>query len=192
MVNIIDLEATTKEPGRGDILTLYVIQADTKLNITNKKLFTFKPEFLTKWESEAEKVHGITKQNAIQFQDRKDSFIQFLDFCGKDSIFYCHAYPIYGALDLYDYQYCLHYAWFYGLVSRFENVFPESLVRTAQRKDKGFQRQLGLKSQKLNHWAEFLNFKLDHHNPESDALCLLEIIKYQIQSRYIDDQFQWI
>lgn len=169
-----DVETTGFDPIRNDIVSLCMIVTDQNFNRVGMFYETCRPEFNKFYSEGAEKIHGFDRAQLESFQPRRNLCINLLHFLKEfrtpDKF---HPY-IYHALKLFDFRFTdwafrkenLHWS----LYKMFDERFCESTIEMA--------RDAGYSPNKLNHWADRLDFKLDHHNAQSDTECLVETYKY--------------
>ncbi len=179
MIHVVDLETTGLDQWRNEILTCAVVTLDNDLKEVSRNEFKRKPEYPEQWSLDAEAVHGITWDESLAFPNSKNfrqDLKEYLQSFGSKALFVCHALPMYGGLDLIDYQFIFSefnkvedHWWLY-------KVFPTgNVLSTISRSKKG----LPVKDQKLSTWAEYLGFELNHHEAMSDALACAEVFKYR-------------
>ena len=179
MIHVIDVETTGLNQWSNEILTCAVVTLDNDLKEVSRNEFRRKPEYSTTWSEEAEAVHRIPWEQANTFPDSKSfrkNLKSHLQSFGSGSVFVCHALPFLSNVDLIDYQFIFSefnrvgdHFWLY-------DIFPTgNILSTITRSKKG----LPVENQKLDTWAHYLGFDLDHHDAMSDALACAEVYKYR-------------
>lgn len=194
---VYDVETSGSCPIRnGPIwVVILVVDAYTMLVVETFERSIRPPMLNTKsWSSEAEKYHGITYQEVLNFQDNKSFCLDFLWFMKKykDEInrplpFVSHASPTgrkvfneitkemeFAPYPWIDYNFLM---WCF-IKEGLEYSFYKVCTQDSQISTVKIARELGFKGNRLNQWAERLGFPLNHHDPKSDALCTLELYKY--------------
>jgi len=178
MIHVVDIETTGLNQWSNEILTCAIVTLDNDLKEVERNEFRRKPECIAQWSRDAEEVHKITIEQAITFDSGKvfrKNLKEYLLSFGQDSVFVCHSYPMFGKLDLIDYQFIFSefnrlgdHWWLY-------KKFPRgNILSTISRRN-----IYPVESQKLNVWAEFLKIELDHHDAMSDALACAEVFRWQ-------------
>ena len=107
MIFFVDCETTGTDYWRNEILTKSLVVTDYDLKILEIETFKFRPEFDT-WDRESERIHGITYNEASTFGDKRSAYTDMLEFIesfGSNHMYVCHAFPMFGKLDYFDYQF---------------------------------------------------------------------------------------
>lgn len=186
MFAISDAETTGLTPWSNEILTLCTIITDDDLNEIDRINIKIKPEFLQMWSEQAEEVHGISKEEASHYPSSEDSFNEYLSFlhshgCVDGFNFCCHALPFKSEIDLFDRNFMFAWFWQHNARADFYKQFPESkTISTILKKRSIAEQKWGLKSQKLESWANKLgvDYSLAHSAQFDTELCL-KVLKYQ-------------
>lgn len=171
---------TTGFPEKGgwlgnDLLTWSAIVADEDLEIVEKITVYSRPTNISTWSDEAEKHHGISFYDAMNFPEQSDAMENIANFV--------HPYMqnfdwVEHSLNWIDWLFTR--GLFYkenndnGFYYLFKEAKRESTIKMARSK--------GYKANSLDIWSERIGFKLKHHNSESDAMACLEIYKHLIRN----------
>jgi DNA polymerase III epsilon subunit-like protein len=176
----IDCESTGLNPGTDCPIVTSMILSTSNLQIIGKLTVRSRPVSVSSWGKEAELIHGITEKEADSFEHPEQSIRRIIEFVGNQRVkFVCHAFPMYGVLDLFDYQLLLYWFYEYNFDAWFKKTFNDGDILSTIPKNHYWLRMLGLTDQKLDTWARRLNIPLDHHNAESDVLACYKIFKFQ-------------
>lgn len=170
-----DLETTGVNVFDAEIITGFFIHADESFNVKSTYEIKCNP---THWSDEAEKVHGITKQEASGFKKFSEVYqglINWIDSCQpKQMWMHCNS-KVFGKLAFFDHAVLRLSMMGMGDVPYFKisNITPfstHSLCKITQGSYnfEGFSLDLVCKT---------LGISLKHHDAKSDALACLEIIK---------------
>jgi DNA polymerase III epsilon subunit-like protein len=201
---VCDLETSGSDPIRNGIISFTLLVCNRELNIIDKFSRKVCPPDLSpmNWSLEAEKVHGYSIGEVKNHMPNDQFCYELLLFLGKykhpsnwPRPFICHASPN-GMLRFhpvtrkpmggYEIQPWFDYAflsWAFRKAKFHDGIEmiwslnkvinQNNLISTVQ-----MGRNAGHKKNNLKAWAERLNFNLNHHDDESDALCALEIYKH--------------
>lgn len=185
--NVNDIETTGLMIGRAEVLTSANIICDyTKpdLPVIGAKLFQFRPRFPKNWSKDAEKVHGITLEEAMAFPEAHIAALEQLEWMESmmgdgPAVFMCHAMKPFKAGESYfDYGHLRALYYDLGLDNkvegghfRWEKLMPhkhlQSSVTWARHlKDTG---ALQTENAKLGTLCTHFGIHLDHHNAISDT-----------------------
>ena len=172
---ICDLESTSVLPLDAEIITGYFISCNPDLTIKSEFEFKAKPRL---WSYEAEKIHGITKEEADTFPTFKEAYPDLIAWirAQKSTEFWCHANAnMFGKNSYYDHA---------VLRMRFADMNDEDYFAISMMKPysthtlcKMFRDQYQFEGFKLNMVCKTLGIELKHHDAKSDALACYEIIK---------------
>ena len=172
---IVDLETTSVLPLDAEIITGYFISCNPDLSIKSEFEFKAKPRL---WSYEAEKIHGITKEEADTFPTFKEAYPDLIAWIReqKSTEFWCHANAnMFGKNSYYDHA---------VLRMRFaemndEDYFVISMMKpySTHTLAKHLQSHFNFEGFKLNMICKTLGIQLKHHDAKSDALACYEIIK---------------
>lgn len=183
---VIDIETTGLDCWRNEILTLScgVVDIKTQEQI-NEKEFSFRPTRRSFFNSEAEKIHGISLERALTFPESRGEWIRFIDFLKQNTntpqIMCCHAlwFGKYFDSNFISCQLDL-------LELNFEKrkyigmcVSTHSMAKIHY----GTGEPLNLKALSLKHEIE-----LNHHDAKSDREACQKLFKYFYQ-RGVNDEY---
>lgn len=172
---VLDLETTGVNVFDAEIITGFFIHADESFNIKSTYEIKCNP---SKWSEEAEKVHGITHQEASTFKKFSEVYqglIDWIDACQpKQMWMHCNS-MMFGKLAYFDHAVLRLNMMNMGDVPYFKisNITPFSTHSLC----KIVQGSFNFESLRLNSICKELGIKLNHHDAKSDALACLEIIK---------------
>lgn len=172
---VLDLETTGVNMFDAEIITGFFIHADESFNIKSTYEIKCNP---SKWSDEAEKVHGITRQEASTFKKFNEAYqglIDWIDSCQpKQMWMHCNAL-MFGKLAYYDHAVLRMNMMNVGDVPYFKisNVKPYSTHTLC----KILQGSFNFESLRLDSICKELGVQLNHHDAKSDAMACLEIIK---------------
>lgn len=167
----IDVETTGFDPLRNGVLTLAAYVTDDSHNILGEHYGEFRPDGEKRivWGDEAEKVHRISYETALNFPSIEDSSEQFLTFLEQypPLTFVAHNMSfdrrmVRGTLSKTDRHF------------RFYQCFPRFQDTIKLVKDSGL---VSGKSRSLGVICKELGIKHDHHDARSDAKVLIQIHK---------------
>ncbi len=169
-----DVETTGFDPIRNDIVSICMAVTDWEHNLIDVFYDTAKPEFNKFYSEDAEKIHGFGRDELSNFQHPRDTLIKLLNFLNKYRTPGKYHVFIYHALRLFDYKFLewafrkqyMHWSFF----KMFHSEYSESTIDMAK--------SMGYQGNKLNQWAERIDFELEHHNAKSDTLCCVQVHKY--------------
>jgi len=199
---IVDIETSGRCPIKNGIISFSLGVTDLNLNLIDVFQRRVRPPFLSfnTWSKEAEGVHGISFDKVLNFTPNDQFCYELLCFLSKykhpDNFpqpFVCHAspngkprfgkngkpdggYEIHPWFDYYFLEWAMRKARFENgqeMVWSFYKIFNGKIRYSTVE----MGRKAGYTSNKLNTWAERLNFDLKHHDDLSDMLCALEIFK---------------
>lgn len=185
---VIDLETTGLCPWRNDPLQIAAVIANDKFEQIGEFNEYIRPNNWEHWSEGAEKVHGITRDNAKIFPSSIDIINRFIKYLyGLESnggyTFVCHALPFKSSIDLFDRNFVFSWFWIHDYRADYYRLFPEDkIMSTISRKRIDAHNKWSIKDQKLSTWAKKLGIKFNHHSAIDDAKVCLEILKYQLNS----------
>lgn len=192
MYAICDLESTGFCPMRNDILTLGCILADDDLNIVDQREFKTRPINWDYWGEDAEKIHGITREESRDYPVSGVACRDFINYVPDDSTFVCHANPRKSSVDLFDYMFIFH--WCYVNECHFElyrRLPQDKIISTIERRREDARMKYEIKDQKLSTWMDRLNIdKSLHHSSLFDAYVCLEVLKFQKEVKWEQQELQ--
>lgn len=168
----LDVETTGLDYYRNEIITLSISAYDKY--VKNDDLYlTIRPERLKYWSKEAELAHGISIQQSLLFDEKKDSFSELMRFIDRysdgNAMLICHAFDKFKTQNLFDVNFlkvgleeCGFYWSFRRSVKQFGST--DTIFREAtQRGD--FDK---LPSYALNKLCDHFKIPLKHHDVVSD------------------------
>lgn len=204
---VCDVETSGSCPIRNGVISACFLIIDENNNVIDEFVRNVCPPDLSKkwWSNEAQGIHGITFEQVQSYMPNDQFCYELLIFLGKykgESAldFICHASPSgwfdgvtkeWIIINWFDYNFIL---WCF-LKAKFSNgremvwsmykvISPNRLISTVK-----MAREAGSKKNKLNIWAERLNFDLKHHDPTSDTYCCLAVYKYLRASNEQENDF---
>ena len=173
---IFDLETTGTNVYEAEIITGYFLACDP---VT----FAIRGEFELKcqpwrWSYEAQKIHGITKEEASKwplFREVYDKLLSWLRSQEAAEIWMHSNAKMYGKLTYFDYTVLRLRMMDMGDLPYFEiqRLRPYSAHSLA----KVLQDRFAFEGFSLNNICKTLNIDLNHHNAKSDTLACHQIIK---------------
>jgi len=177
-----DVETTGFDPIRNDIVSVAMVVTDKNMNWEGEFYQTLRPEFNKFYSAEAEKIHGFNKKQMLEFPHPRKTLIELLKFLNRwRSPGQWHPF-IFHALRGFDFKFLewafrkqeLHWSFF----KMFDERFTQSTISMA--------RSAGYSGNKLNEWADRLDFGLDHHNALSDTKCCAEVYGFLRQENGLE------
>jgi len=193
---VCDVETSGSCPIRNGVISACFLIIDEHGNVIDEFIRNVCPPDLTRktWSLEAQGVHGIPFEVVQTYMPNDQFCYELLCFLGKYKAetaldFICHASPG-GWFDKVKGDWII-VKWFdYNFIewsfrkAKFQNgremvwtmfrvMDSRYLISTVQ-----MGRDTGHKKNKLNLWAERLNFPLAHHDPTSDTYCCLAVYNY--------------
>lgn len=159
----------------GDILSWSGIVIDKNLNIVDKATFYSRPTSINYFDEGAVKIHGFNYLEALNNPEPRKTAIDILKFLKPFKTL--HNSPlnwIEHSSDWIDWKFTL------GLFLKQELQFSWYKVNSRDRRENTIYmgRKAGFEKNSLDVWAPRVDYKLDHHNSESDAYCTYLVYKY--------------
>jgi len=197
---IVDLETSGNCPIKNGVISFCLIVCNKYLTPIDEFFSYVRPPDLSPltWSIETEKYHKKSIAEVMTYKPNDQFCYELLCFLAKyknpsnwPMPFICHASPngmpklnkfgrpdgsfeIHPWFDYYFLEWCFRKARFQNseeMVWAFWKVFNSSnLISTVQ-----MGRETGHKTNKLSDWAARVEFKLNHHDPRSDAYCCLKV-----------------
>jgi len=182
-IAVVDCETTHYKIACAEMLTAHVIILSEGLDPIREKSFSFRPFAWREEHEDAVAIHGITKEVALTFPEKKKEIVSLLDFVGEPTIFCCHANrrsgKAGGALVTFDYammkQECLDA----GILYSFYSIFPTDKIISTH----SLCVSLGVSGSKegrashsLDSISKLLGIELKHHDAKSDAWACANIL----------------
>lgn len=188
---IIDIESSGINIVDNEILTMYAIKVNPSLEILDEREFTFKP---TNWKDSyfaAIDIHGISKEECMNFKDKKESLIEFLEWVGEKHQFLCHSNKQ-NEKGFYSFDTAfLH--WELLLIDKYwdwqklntgysmsTHTLAKKLIKLGKLDIKPTKKEGNKRasvSLSLNSLCDYFKIKLDHHNAKSDTHACLQLLK---------------
>jgi DNA polymerase III epsilon subunit-like protein len=186
VITFFDFETTGTEPAQCDILTGHFKTLDLgtyelieQLSITSK-LFC--------WSEEAAKIHGITRDEASNFEEPEIATRKMLLYAKKykDGVFCCHANAsMFGRLGYFDWQVlrlrafyesdkC--YFWFYEQFRKTKVISTHTIAK----------KLIHLPNYSLGNVASHFDYSFNAHNAEEDVNACIHIFKRLRESYHGD------
>ncbi len=183
---IADIETTGFVVGEAEVIHAAMICCDYQtLAPLGAKLFKIRPRFPKGWRQDAEKIHGISFEEAIGFPDAASvtkemgGWLQGMTE-GQPSAFACHA-----TKPFFDWRHLRQLFWDMGSEGHFveghlfwERIFPNKLIQSTVVWSRDLQKQnlIGGEDSNLAGLCSRLDIALDHHSAISDAKACGELI----------------
>jgi len=165
---------------KNDLLTWSALITDEKLNIVDKTTIKSKPTSKENWSYEAEEIHKITYHEALRFDKPELACEKILDFLTPYA--HTHNWPlmwIEHSLNWIDFKFTRGIFYRYGDQFKLNRFISEKYRKSTIH----LARELQYRENKLDNWAKRINFELDHHNSESDAMACYEVYKFLINQK---------
>jgi len=172
MFSVIDIETTGLNEWKNDIITIGAVVVDDNLDVIKEKEFKMKPDSPHYWSADAEGVHRITLDEALEFPEQEEVISDIIDFLPGSSTF------IYHAMARFDYRFMFALFWKHEMRAEFYKLFPNQ-QSTIDPKHKKARERWQIENQKLDTWAHKLGLKFKHHNSLEDARLCYNVFKYQ-------------
>src|SRR5574343_10259 len=181
-----DVEATSVYPVTAELLTADFIKCDSKLNVIEERGFKFKPRQWSRDAEEAVRIHGITRDQAMQFPAHEQSSREMMNWLLQDkerSYLVCHVNRI--ANRTYDAIILRMIALDYGYYFDFGIKFRESDYISTHSLAKYAKVSCALDLASL---AKYFGIKqTGHHTSKDDVRVCYEIFKKLVQIVDIND-----
>jgi DNA polymerase III epsilon subunit-like protein len=172
---IFDLETTGTNVFDAEIITGHFIYVDK--NLQTRSEFTLQCNPL-KWSYDAEKIHGITKEEASKYKKFSEVYLDLLNWLEaydvNEAWMHTNA-KMFGKLTYFDHAILRLRMGDMGDVPYFliEKIRPYSTHSLA----KVLQNHFNFEGFSLDLICKRLGIQLKHHDAQSDAIACLEIIK---------------
>jgi DNA polymerase III epsilon subunit-like protein len=171
MLAFIDTETTGFDSIRNQVITLSCFITDLDYNILGEHHGYFRPEGKKDivWSKDAEKVHGISYDEAMAYPTILESINAFYEFLGP-----------YETLTFVAHNAAYDRRMLKGTFSRYDKHFRLGTIFREYEDTLKLVRNSGLvssKSKSLGVICNELGIEHDHHNAKSDARVLIEIHK---------------
>lgn len=182
MVNVfVDVETTGFDYLGASVISLACIVDDN--GTTYEFNQTGAPESEKYWSTKAEKIHGISYEQAITFQSQLELHRNFLDFIAPFQTNIWHPIPFwYHGNGNFDYRMLLGQALKTDLLFEFRKYFQHTHVFSTLKLAKN---NVQLNKYSLDAICKYYSIELTHHDALSDTKAC-----YQIWSRLVPHQIQ--
>lgn len=172
---VLDLETTGTNVFDAEIITGHFLSVDKSLNIIQEFELKCRP---MRWSYDAEKVHGIRKEDADKWPPFSEVYHDLLDFLEAHQITEAWMHTnakMFGKLTYYDHAVLRLRMGDMGDSPYFaiEKIRPYSTHSLA----KVLQNHFNFEGFSLDLICKQLGIELKHHDAKSDTLACLEIIK---------------
>ena len=190
-----DFETTGFDPIRNFPIVLALVVADCDFKIQDQLVQKIRPGIINdiSWSKEAEVVHGFTKDEAWEFPTQHIAVNNILKFfkpfvSKSPQLFVCHAndrmwwQKEQGCYNTPWFDYWFMWWMFYkaGCDQLYKIIRTENMQSTVK-----LGRDAGFKKNKLDAWADRLDYKLNHHDALADTLFCLHLHKHLLS---LDDE----
>jgi DNA polymerase III epsilon subunit-like protein len=169
VITFLDFETTNAIPAQCDILTGHFKTLNLRTyELIDQLSITSKPD---KWCEESVAIHGITRNEAENFQAKSDALRKILLYAQKyhEGFFCCHSrFSMFGISGYFDWQ-VLRLAAFYEsdkCYYWFQNKFRGARIISTHTMAK---RLIHLDNYSLSNVAEYFDFRFNAHNAEEDV-----------------------
>lgn len=172
---VLDLETTGTNVFDAEIITGHFLSVDKSFNIIQEFELKCRP---SRWSYEAEKIHGIRKEDAEKWPKFSEVYQNLLDFLEAHQITEAWMHTnakMFGKLTYYDHAVLRLRMGDMGDSPYFaiEKIRPYSTHSLA----KVLQNHFNFEGFSLDLICKQLGIELKHHDAKSDTLACLEIIK---------------
>jgi len=195
----VDLETTSTDPWRGDILEGCMILTDTEYEEKDRIIFKCKPQDDTEWDEEAFKIHNINFVDAQSYPSRREAALKVLLFLAKHEITQHNTKMVIQAnpnkwvdkngqwtTPNFDKRFLEEMFKKEQLNYALEKYFPLKVYNHKDTAENGTVLNLwyslnyhGFKKKSLAEACRVAGFELtDHHNCQHDTLALLHCWRY--------------
>ena len=173
----VDIETTGFSPTKNDIIQLagIIVKDNEALNSFNQFC---RPYYPSNWSLGAERIHGISFNDAMGFQSPRRMVINLMNFLApyrtkEDPFieFICHS------KNSFDYKFVLDAFIREGLGNSFYNVFKSDRYQSTINLAEKCREITGLENSKLKTLADYFNIELNHHEAMSDVMACFEVYK---------------
>jgi DNA polymerase III epsilon subunit-like protein len=181
LITVFDLETTGLNPAMSDIITGYFITYNSTKSFSplDQLYVELRPDV---WGIEAERFHGISYVNAMDFPPKTKGLASIFKYMHKykDSTFVCHANYNNGRLGNYYYDWKMiefqarEIDKYWGFIKTFHHTKVISTHTIAKQ-------VLDLKGYSLDKLCKHFDIELDHHNCKSDAIATANLYKRLIE-----------
>ena len=188
MIAVVDIETTGTDYWRSEIIALSVgLYQNTGELVAEKDLY-FKPVRIKFWSDEAEMVHGINKEVAMNLPDANKSWGEFFEFLDshieKPIPFVCHALWFGHYFDrafLECQMFLTNHHW---LLRKYFSASVSTHTMAQKLKTHGYYNFEKLSLDYLSNWFKI---DLDHHDAKSDRIACAKLYFY-LKDRYNEIQ----
>lgn len=177
-VAIFDTETTGFSKLNNDLISLSCEVRDFNWDLKDETTLYSAPMAKKRWSQKAEKVHGFSYGEACSFDHPRKTAINLLHFLkpfkhpgNHPILFVSHD------LNGFDWGFM---EWLYrwqDLQYSFWKVFNEGYKLSTIK----MAREQGHQGNKLNEWADRLDFELNHHEVKSDRVACAKVFKHLIE-----------
>lgn len=181
--NFFDFETTDLSPFGAEIITACFIRTDEQGEVLSQNNYRLKPYFPESFGGT--EIHGITKEQAMEFPDRKEVLAKMMQEFSGEVMPVCFANPN-NKSGVYLYDFAIIKAelarWYYETYLKFCRLFPANkqinvhqMFKDAYQKGKINKIKRNKKNQpsySLDSLAYAFDIPLEHHNAESDTMAL--------------------
>lgn len=178
-VCIVDTETSGFSKLNNDLISISCEIRDLDWDLKDETTKYAAPPSKKRWSESAEKVHGFSFEEASSFNHPKKTAIELLHFF-KPFKHYRNIPLLLVTHDLNGFDYGFMewlYRWQdlqYSFWKVFNSQFRLSTINMA--------RKQGIQENRLDAWANRLDFELDHHEAKSDRIACSKVFKYLIEN----------
>jgi DNA polymerase III epsilon subunit-like protein len=169
----LDVETTSFDPIRGDVISLGAIVTDSSHNELGAFYTTVKPDMNKFISDDALAVSGFSRDDLLTFKPRREAVKDFMWFL-KPHLDIFPQIMVSHTVNGFDYRFI---DWMfrkeelnYKLYKIIRHDYQQSTIKMA--------RDLGHSNNKLGEWATRLGLTFNHHNALEDARMCLNIHKH--------------
>lgn len=185
----VDIESSGFSNKKNDMIQLAAVEIYDDYTLGETFFCSLKPARTQYWSPNAEKVHGITLTEALDFDSRRDSLIRFMHWLKRLESQFPLTF-ISHSKNQWDYKFVKETFLKEVLHESFEKVFSSYMHESTI--DLSKELLPGLRNYKLSTVCEHLRIDLNHHQALSDAIACAKIycfLKKNIKL-YSPDLFQ--